>query len=106
MAGADDGEALMPFYLHVHFRAKDGCDDDLGALIAEMARASRGEPACQAWDAYRSVENPREFTLIERYTGPEGLDAHKETEHFGRIFPQMGPLIDEVSMGPVTDIVG
>lgn len=55
------------------------------ALLAELAAASRAEPANISYEFFRGVENPDEIVIIESYTDAAGFAAHRDTEHFSRI---------------------
>jgi quinol monooxygenase YgiN len=94
----------MPYAIVVRFRAKDGADDKLAETLGTVARATRNEPANLCFDVYRSVEDPRDFTLVELYTEAAGLDAHRETPHFQTAMGILPDLLEERSLVEVTEV--
>ena len=71
-----------------------GTEDEVLALLPQLAAASRAEPGNLGYEIHRSVEDPLRVVLLERYVSREALDAHRETEHFkelalGRIIPRL-----------------
>ncbi len=63
----------------------EGETETVLALLAELAAASRTEPANISYEFFRGVENPGEIVIIESYTDAAGFAAHREAEHFERI---------------------
>jgi quinol monooxygenase YgiN len=61
-------------------------------MLAELIAAARTEPGNLAFDAFRSIEDPLSYVLLERYTSREAFAEHRETPHFkdimlGQILP-------------------
>jgi quinol monooxygenase YgiN len=88
----------------VKFRAKEGADDRLAETLGTVALATRNEPENLCFDVYRSVENPRDITLVERYTSPAGLDAHRATPHFAAAMAVLPDLIEERGLTEVSEV--
>ncbi|MCW2761187.1 MAG: antibiotic biosynthesis monooxygenase [Marmoricola sp.] len=64
-------------------------------LISSLVEASRTEPGCLAFDAYRRVDDDTKIVLLERYTSRADFDAHRETEHFkSLVLEQIVPLLE------------
>jgi quinol monooxygenase YgiN len=77
-----------------------GNEDEVLALLPRLAEASRGEPGNLSYEIFRSVDDPLELVLLERYVSPEALDVHRETEHFkelalGRVIPLLTSRVVE-----------
>jgi quinol monooxygenase YgiN len=75
----------MAYVVSAHWRAKEGKEDRLAELIAEMTPPSRGEPGNLFYQAHRSPEDPRLFYLYEQYADEAGYQAHMDSEHFTRL---------------------
>lgn len=72
-----------------------GREEEVLALLPELARQSRTEPDNLAFEAFRNVEDERSVVLLERYASRESLDAHRDTPHFQRlVVEQIIPRLD------------
>ena len=85
----------MAFVLVVRMTANEGAEDEAAALIAELARASRGEPGCELYLPCRDPEDARTFLLYEQYRDRAAFEEHGASEHFQRI--AVGQLFGLVS---------
>jgi quinol monooxygenase YgiN len=73
---------------------RPGTEDEVLPLVQRLTAATRAEPGNLAFDAYRSMDDPRSYVLLERYASPEALAAHRETRHFKEIvLDQLVPLL-------------
>jgi quinol monooxygenase YgiN len=61
-------------------------------LYQELIHCTRQEAGCIAYDLGQSMREPRDFALIEHWTGQDALTAHQQTEHFRRIAPQLAAM--------------
>jgi len=78
----------MAYVVSAHWRAKEGKEDRLAELIAELAPPSRAEPGSLFYQAQRSVDDPRLFYLYEQYADEAAYEAHMDSEHFTRLVKQ------------------
>ena len=69
----------MAYVVAARWRAKEGCEDKLAQVIAELIPLSRSEPACLFYQANRSIDDPRLFFLYEQYADEAGYRAHGES---------------------------
>lgn len=77
------------------FVTKPGEESRVAELLAEMIPHARSEPACQAYFANQSQDDPATILMYEQYDDEAGFDAHRETEAFKRIVAgQIVPLLD------------
>jgi quinol monooxygenase YgiN len=74
----------MAYVVSAHWRAKEGKEQRLAEVIAEITPPSRAEPGNLFYQAHRSPENPRLFYLYEQYVDEGGYEAHQATSHFER----------------------
>jgi quinol monooxygenase YgiN len=54
-----------------------------------------------SFTAYRQLDEPRTYVLLERYTSREAFAAHRETDHFkelvlGEIVPRLDERVTEM----------
>lgn len=65
------------------FVAKTGEEARVEAILRGMVAPTRREPGCRRYDLYRTTANGTTvFCLIERYTGEEAIQAHREAVHY------------------------
>jgi len=82
--------------LIVHYQALAGRGDEVAALLARHAAATRAEPGNLDFVALRGTEDPDSFVLYERYESDEAFKAHQASPHFeGIAVAQIRPLLAE-----------
>jgi quinol monooxygenase YgiN len=65
-----------------HHDMKPGEEDAVLALLPRLIEATRAEPGCISFDAYRKLDEPGKYVLLERYDSREAFAAHRESAHF------------------------
>jgi quinol monooxygenase YgiN len=75
----------MAYVVAAQWRAKEGSEERLEALIGELVEPSRAEPGCRFYQPHRSHDDPRLFFLYEQYADEAGYQAHMDCEHFTRL---------------------
>jgi quinol monooxygenase YgiN len=75
----------MAYVVAAQWRAKQGSEDRLEALIGEMLEPSRAEQGCLFYQPHRSPDDPCLFFLYEQYVDEAGYQAHMDSEHFTRL---------------------
>ncbi len=83
-----------------HHTMKEGEEQEVLALLPKLIEAARAEPGNVAFDAYRKLDDPRTYVLLERYTSRQAFATHRETAHFkdlvlGRIVPRLEDRVIE-----------
>ena len=73
---------------------KTGVEEEVLALLPQLCAATLTEPGCRSFVAYRQMDDPRTYVLLERYDSREAFAAHRETPHFkdlvlGQIVPRL-----------------
>jgi quinol monooxygenase YgiN len=72
-----------------------GNEDEVLALLPQLAEASRAEPGNVSFTVYRALENPRDVVLLERYVSRDAFAAHRETPHFQElVLGKIAPLLE------------
>jgi len=73
-----------------------GNEDAVLDLLAPLVEASRAEPGCLSYDAYRRFSDARSVVLLERYASREALEAHRASPHFRTLVLEgIVPLLEE-----------
>jgi quinol monooxygenase YgiN len=87
------------------YKASPGAGDEVAAVLALHVAATRAEPGCLEFTAYRSREATDRFTLHERYVDEEAFQAHRATPHFAEyIEGRVVPLLEERSWQRVEEV--
>jgi quinol monooxygenase YgiN len=73
-------------------------------LPAELAQASRLEPANLSYEFFQGGEDPAHIVILERYVDAEGFAEHRDSEHFQRI--GVGQIIPKLAKRNVDSYVG
>jgi autoinducer 2-degrading protein len=91
------------------YQVQTGMGDVVAATLAKHVTATRTEPGCIQFVAYRSRNDRDQFVLYEQYIDEEAIEAHRQTPHFrsyveGTIVPLLSERkadrYDEVKPGP------
>jgi autoinducer 2-degrading protein len=78
------------------YQAHAGKGDEVAAVLARHVTATRAEPGCVNFTAYRDLDNPDQFVLHEQYTDENAFQAHRQTAHFvGYVEGQIAPLLQD-----------
>jgi quinol monooxygenase YgiN len=75
----------MAYVVCARWTAKEGREEDVAAVLLQLARPSRAEPGNLFYQANRDPENPRVFFFYEMYADRAGYEAHGSSEHFQRL---------------------
>ncbi|MCE0487050.1 putative quinol monooxygenase [Ornithinimicrobium sediminis] len=74
--------------INVKFETKPEWTDRWLDLVSDFTEKTRAEPGNLWFEWSRSVDNPREFVLIEAFTD-EGAGPHVQSEHFQQAMKDM-----------------
>jgi quinol monooxygenase YgiN len=72
----------MAYAVAVRWRAREGEEEAVRAILERFAPIAREEPACRLFLVHRSPEDTRTFYLYELYDDEAGFQAHADTEAF------------------------
>lgn len=67
------------------WEAAPGHEDEVRAIVRELARRSRTEPGCLGFDPLEASDWPGSFVLVERYAGAAGRADHLASTHFAEL---------------------
>ena len=76
------------------FVAREGSENELGALLQSMLAPTHDESGCEMYELYESDSKGR-FYLYETWASPAALDQHMATAHFRRLEQTGGELVRE-----------
>ena len=77
------------------YQAGEGRGDEVAAALAHHVAATRAEPGCVTFIAYRDPDDPDHFALYEQYTDENAFQAHRQTAHFASyVDGQIAPLLE------------
>jgi quinol monooxygenase YgiN len=93
-ADAPMSDAAVLLVGEVHGRA--ALASQLGALLRELADASRGEPGCDGFRVLMS-DDSGEFVLLGSWISEAAMRAHYDTGHYRHYRDQVGPLLTRAS---------
>jgi len=72
----------------------EGKNAEFEATFGELVAAVRAdEPGNEFYSIFRSADDPQQYKVLERYVDQKAYEAHRATEHFGRISAKLGPLM-------------
>jgi quinol monooxygenase YgiN len=77
-----------------------GAEPEVLALLPRLIAATRAEPGCVSFDAYRRIDDESSYVLLERFVSAEAFAEHRETAHFhdlveGQIAPHLTSRVYE-----------
>lgn len=65
------------------------------ALARELVVKSQAEPGNVYYTLNQSIADPRVHTMMEVWRDQAAIDAHNVSEHFTRIVPRLGALVEQ-----------
>ena len=78
------------------YRVRAGNSDSVRDVLARHVTATRQEPGCERFQAFRAVDGGDEFVLVEQYTDEAAFAAHRQSAHFREnIENTVAPLLAE-----------
>ena len=72
-------------FVIAHYFSRKGMGDKVNDALRLLAQASRQEPENITYEFFRSTEDGDRFVIVETYRCAQGLELHRQTEHFQRI---------------------
>jgi quinol monooxygenase YgiN len=85
---------------------KEGTEDAVAGVMAELVASSSAEPGCRLYLAHRHLEDPRRFMFYEQYDDQAAFEAHVASEHYQRLVVGcIAPSVESRERG-VYDVIG
>jgi quinol monooxygenase YgiN len=63
-----------------------------GALLVELAAASRAEAGCIGYELFQRPDASHVFQTVEQWRGQADIDAHMKSPHVATTIAQAGPM--------------
>jgi quinol monooxygenase YgiN len=77
------------------YQARAGTGDEVAKVLARHVTATRAEPGCVTFIAYRDPDDPGHFALYEQYTDENAFQEHRRSAHFADyVEGQIVPLLE------------
>ena len=76
-------------------KAKKGFEDQLETAVKAAIPPTHAEPGCIKYALHRSIEDPSQFVLIEKWTSKEALNEHLKTPHIQILFKKLAEIVAE-----------
>jgi quinol monooxygenase YgiN len=81
--------------LVARLKVKPGFEEAVAEACLKMAKAvQENEPECLLYEPYVPAGNPSEIVFLEKYTGPEALDYHRNTAHYQALVAEIGSALE------------
>jgi quinol monooxygenase YgiN len=84
----------MELFIFARFRAREGQQEAVAALLREQVGPVRSEPGCLAINAYRSVRDTRLFWIHSRWIDEAAFEVHAQLPRTQRFVELSEQLID------------
>jgi quinol monooxygenase YgiN len=76
------------------FHAREGCEAQVAAAIAQVVPPTRAEPACLGIGAYADTRDPRLFFIHSHWPDEAAFELHAGLPHTVRFLQAVQLLID------------
>ncbi len=78
------------------FVAKNGKEDELAKALAGLMPLTRREEGCIRYELNRNLENPRRFTMVEKFNDDAAFEVHKNAAYVKEVVGNLIPgLVEE-----------
>jgi quinol monooxygenase YgiN len=86
-------------HIIARFRAKEGKEDALKAVLVALVPPTRREVGCYQYDLLQSPTEPQEFCIVERWDNEASLAQHTASEHLKKALAESKDLTDGPAEG-------
>jgi len=76
------------------FHAREGCEAQVAAAIAQVVPPTRAEPACLGIEGHADTRDPRLFFIHSRWPDEAAFELHASLSHTARFLQTVQALID------------
>ncbi len=78
--------------------ARAGREDELQALLGQMAEVARADDGTEVYDVHRCRLEPSTYFLYERYRDADAFKSHRANTKLSELGATMGELTESVTM--------
>jgi len=76
------------------FRAKEGREDAVKAVLLGLVAPTRRELGCYQYDLLQNPSDRSDFCFVERWEHDRSLDQHLATDHVKKAIEQVADLLE------------
>lgn len=80
--------------------------DKARQMLVDLAKATRGEPGCIAYELYQRPDARHEFHTMEQWKSQADVDAHMKTPHIAAAMATGGPMFASAPAIHVIEKIG
>ena len=81
--------------VHLYANSDPSSIDRLKAKLIDASRVYIKDKETIDWFVMQSTQDPRSFTIVERYENEGSLKYHHENPYFKAFFPYVNPLLEK-----------
>jgi quinol monooxygenase YgiN len=82
----------------VRMVAREGREDELLALLAQMATLAAKDDGCEVYAVHRARREPNVFFLYELYRDKDSFKAHQQNEDLKAVSEGLGDLTESIEL--------
>lgn len=77
------------------FIAKEGKEDELLHTLHSLIAPTHEEEGCIRYELNQAIDNPRNFTFIEKFKSQAAFDIHRNAPQLGKVLKEIAPPLIE-----------
>jgi quinol monooxygenase YgiN len=85
---------MKPLTIIAKLKAKEGCEEQLGAMLRSLLAPTRAEKGCINYDLHRSHDDPGLFIFYENWESRPLWEAHMKSPHLVEFSEKQGALTE------------
>jgi quinol monooxygenase YgiN len=90
----DEKAREMEMFFFARFHARPGNERAVADALIDVLAPSREEPGCLSIDAFRSIHDPRLFSIHSSWKNEAAFEIHASLSHTVRFIQRVESLID------------
>lgn len=91
---SDETANAKGMFFFARFHARPGNEQAVADALIDVLAPSREEPGCLSIDAFRSIHDPRLFSIHSRWKDDAAFEIHAGLSHTERFIEHVESLID------------
>ncbi|MET3806286.1 quinol monooxygenase YgiN [Nakamurella sp. UYEF19] len=86
-------QTSQPVHVVAIITGKPGTGDLIEPMLKDLAAGTHGEAGCLLYGLQRGIENPDQFTTVEKWTSLEALGEHMQSAHIQKALTSAGEYL-------------
>jgi quinol monooxygenase YgiN len=91
---SDETANASEMFFFARFHARPGNERAVADALIDVLAPSREEPGCLSIDAFRSIHDPRLFSIHSSWKNEAAFEIHASLSHTVRFIQRVESLID------------